>query len=857
MRCGWGVFLSSRWSQAALLLAALACAVCGFARPVDAGQQAPSAATASVSGKLSVATGGGVTNNLAGIPVKLTPGAPGSTPQTAVTDADGYFTFPRLVPGTYSLEAIVDGFKPWTAAVTLAAGQAATQDASLELNLVTEQVEVKGEATEIATQSVSAAATVSDQALETLPLRTGKFTEALSVSPSVIRTQEGRLNFNGQAESQGMLLVDSAENVDPVSGNFAIPIPVDAIQSIEVFSTPNSAEFGGFSGGLTTIDLKPPPAVFRWNLLDFVPSFRGKNDSLVGLANLTPRLEFGGPVIKDKVNAFEEMTYEYRRDPVRGLTWPYNETYVRSFDSFTEVQVTLSAKHLMNMNLNVFPADNSFTNISALIPQTASTNYRRRGFSTSFSDAYQFASGLVLDTIVRYTLFDSQAYGQGTAPMTISPEGWGGNFFNAWARKSNQLEAYPSLQLPERTWHGTHELKFGADVLYRTYTGTSTSQPIELLAEAGTVAEQINFQGAGVLSASDVELAGYGQDKWSLTSALSLSLGARFTTQTIGRDLGFAPRAGLAYNWADARTVLRGGAGLIYGHVPLLASDFADNLTRVITFSSGPFVGQPITLQNIYVPTGSNGGTPGRDNLANSPRTFTWSLETETQVTRNLNLRVGYFETHTTDLFLVNPVLPTLPATNGFLELQNIGSSHYREAQAIIRYRPGERAEVNISYSWSRARGDLNTLSDTFIPFEAPVLRRNVYGVLPSDIPNRVLAWGFMKLPWKMVFSPVVDVHSGFPYSNVDDLQRYVGAPNTHRFPEYFSMDVKLYREFTIHVPYKKDAKRRKVRLGVYSLNVTNHQNPHDVFNNTTSPIFGEFAGFQRRFTGVAVDLGH
>jgi len=135
----------------------------------------------------------------------------------------------------------------------------AVSDGVLQISTVTEKVEVQGEATEVSTQSVSASATVSEKQLEALPLKTAAFTEALSTSPSVIKTQEGKLNFNGQAESQGLLLVDSAENVDPVSGSFAIPIPVDAIQSIQVFSTPDSAEFGGFSGGLTRIELKPPP----------------------------------------------------------------------------------------------------------------------------------------------------------------------------------------------------------------------------------------------------------------------------------------------------------------------------------------------------------------------------------------------------------------------------------------------------------------------------------------------------------------------------------------------------------------------------------------------------------------------
>ena len=366
----------------ALLVAALIFSIPEFAQATAA----PQSGSASVTGRVTVTTGEGTTNNLSGITMKLTGTAPGSAPQTALTDADGRYTFAHLADGIYNLETTVEGFNPWTATVTLAAGQVAIEDVALQLTSVEEKVEVQGEATEMATQSVTAVASVSEQQLEELPLRTGKFTEALSVSPSVIRTQEGQLNFNGQAESQGMLLVDSTENVDPVSGSFAVPVPVDAIESIKVYNTPDSSEFGGFSGGLTRIELKPPPNAWYSKLHDFVPAFRAKNGHLVGLANITPRLEFGGPVIKDKLNVFEEMVYEYRRDPVRGLTWPYNETYVRSFNSLTDVQETFSPQHLLNISINIFPANNSFANITALIPQTASTNYRKNvDFPTWFA----------------------------------------------------------------------------------------------------------------------------------------------------------------------------------------------------------------------------------------------------------------------------------------------------------------------------------------------------------------------------------------------------------------------------------------------------------------------------------------
>ena len=836
-----------------LLFAILFCATHGFAQ--QPGTAAPSA---SVTGKVTAAAGQKTTNNLAGITVKLTATAQGSKFKTTLTDFEGRYEFTRLAPGNYNLEASVEGFAPWTAALTLGPGQAASEDIALQITSVEERIEVQGEVTEIATQSVSATATVNEQQLEALPLRTQKFTEALAMSPSVIRTQEGKLNFNGQAESQGMLLVDSAENVDPVSGSFAIPIPVNAIQNIQVYSTPDSSAYGGFSGGLTRIDIKPPVPGWNYKLLDIVPSFRGKNDHLIGLLNMTPGLEFGGPLIKNKLNFSENMTYEFRKDPVHGLSWPVNETVTYSLVSFTNFQWTFSPKHLLNVNVNVFPSTILFANIDSLIPQTASANIRRRGASVGISDAYQFDSGLVLTTLVRYTNFYATDHGQGSLEMTINPEGWGGNYFNTFSRNANQLEALPVLQLPAKSWLGSHQLQFGTDILHRSFTGSSVSRPINLLEENSTVDETIAFLGAGNLRGADTEISEYAEDRWSLTKSLALTLGGRLTHQTAGRDVAFAPRAGLAYSMLNSKMVVRAGAGLIYGHVPLLATDFAGYQERMITIFSPSLPPQNYTLQNVYQSSGIPGNSSTLIDHNSSTRTFTWNIEAEAPLRKDISLRVGYYETDTVNLFVLNPI-PPVTGTTGFMVLENTGSSRYRQAQITARYRPSDRNELNISYAWSRARGDLNTLSDTFLPVQAPVIRPNAYGVQSSDIPNRVLAWGYVTLPKKFIFSPVADIHTGFPYSNMDVQQNYVGVPNSLRFPVYFSLDVKLSREFTVHMPFKENAKRRKISIGVFSLDVTNRNNPHDVFNNNNNgvppPLFGQFDGFQRRLTGVDINL--
>jgi hypothetical protein len=147
----------------------------------------------------------------------------------------------------------------------------------------------------------------------------------------------------------------------------------------------------------------------------------------------------------------------------------------------------------------------------------------------------------------------------------------------------------------------------------------------------------------------------------------------------------------------------------------------------------------------------------------------------------------------------------------------------------------------------------LNTLGDLFIPFEQPVIRPNVYGVRPSDVPNRVVAWGTLRLPYALILGPVVDVHTGFPYSKVDELQNYVGIPNSQHFPTFFSFDFQVYRDFRI--PLVHNSGSRKIRLGLYMINLTNHGNFNQVYNNVTSPQFGQFTGFERQKTAFLLSV--
>jgi hypothetical protein len=797
---------------------------------------------------------------LEGIQVELKGGGGDSQPAVAtITDSEGHFEFTKLTQDKYTLRVNQQGFKPFAQSILLGANETTVLDISLILDTVVENVEVKEQTTPVSSESSSPASTVNNAQLETLPLAQQKFRDALPLVPGVIRGQDGKLSVRGSSENQGMLEVDSAKTVDPVTGSFSIPVPIDAIQTVTVDKTPFSAENGGFSGGLTRIETIPPPSEWFYKVKDFNVSLRGKNDHVVGVSRATPRVSFGGPISAGKVNFSEVFEYDVIRDPVRGLVWPYNEIKTQGFNSFTRIQAVLSPQHLLSADINVFPMRTEFANISALVPQTASSDYNQKGVSAGISDLHSFNSGALLKIAFRYTRFDSNAHGQGSADMLINPEGWSGNFFDSWSRAANQFEAYPTFQFAPKNWLGRHELKIGADVTHRSYSGNSLPHPVQLLRQDGTLAEQISFTSNGRLDASATDVEEFIQDQWTCNEHLAISLGGRVTSETVGRTAAFAPRFGVAYSpGKNQKTIFRAGAGLFYDHVSLLEASFARNPQRTVSFfdGTGNPIGTPILYNNAYVRNGAGPLSSRVQSAPNSsPRGFVGNIEVDRQLWSTATLRVSWLYSQTRDLFIVNPV-PDVFGSDGLLGLFNTGTANYHEFEATLHFQPVRHSDLNISYIWSRTRGDLNTVSNIFLPFEQPVIRPNVSGILPSDVPNRVVSWGTFRLPWSLTMSPVIDVHTGFPYSNVNVLQNYAGRPNGQRFPTFFSLDAQAYRDFHLHLPFTEHGSRHKVRVGLYSINLTNHGNFHDVYNNDASPFFGKFTGFQRRVDGFILSFG-
>ena len=797
---------------------------------------------------------------LAGATVKLAKDPPIGAPATVETDENGHYEFHNLQSGNYSLSIEGAGFKKNERAVLLKDGDQSVQDFSLALETVAQTVQVSGMATIISTESSSApVSVVTNTQLVTLPTQQEQVKEVIPITPGVVRTLDSKLVFKGSDENQSLLIINSTRNTDPVTGSFGITVPTDAVESFAVYKTPYDASLGSFSGGLTTIETKSPSDNLDFNITKLGITVLGKEGHTAGLGGANPSISFDVPLIAHKLLLSEAFQYEMKKTTVEGLPWPNDISKKQGFNSYSTLEAILGPNHLLTLTVNAFPLRTDHIDISALIPQPASNSLNQNGVAIALADHYEFASKAVLATVAQYTRFDSNAHGYGPDDMLITPQGYGGDYFNTWSRRGQEFQFLSNYEFPKKEWLGSHEIRVGVDIDWRSFFGTTESRPIQILNANNTLAETINFSVAPPQTPSDSIFGEFFQDHWLLSPHFSADLGLRFTTETTGWPAGAAPRVGLAYSpGKDEKTVIRAGAGLFYGVLPLLAANWAANPARTITEfnTSGLPLGPPITYTNVYTAGLSPLASPGvSQQPGTTPRNVTWNLGAVRELRRNMQLDVGYLNSRTSYLFVVEPFTAALPSDQSYMGLTNTGSSKYHELEASVRYTFLGSDQLKASYIWSHARGDLNNLSSTMIPFAAPVIRPDVYGILASDIPNRFIAWGIFALPWKITFSPLVDVHSGFPYSSIDVAQQYVGTPNGQRFPTFFSLDLKAYRAFRIPVWKGKNGKSHHFRLGAYSLNVTNHGNFSTVYNNIASPYFGKFVGLLYRHEGMTLDF--
>jgi Carboxypeptidase regulatory-like domain/TonB dependent receptor len=250
--------------------------------------------------------------------------------RTAKTTNTGDYTFTLLTPGSYSINVTEEGFKGFVVSeINLAAGDRVREDAKLEIGSTSETVQVTGQAPALQTDSSALTATVTEKAVQDLPLNGRNYINLAQITPGANegppnglnsgarpddRRQTSSISVNGQDDVINDQLVDGMDNNERIIGTIGVRPSIEAISQINVQTNTYTAEVGRTAGGIINIITKSGSNDFHGSAYEFF-----RNDVLdanpfqFGANNPKPELrqnQFGGsisgPIVRGKTFFFAD-----------------------------------------------------------------------------------------------------------------------------------------------------------------------------------------------------------------------------------------------------------------------------------------------------------------------------------------------------------------------------------------------------------------------------------------------------------------------------------------------------------------------------------------------------------------------
>ncbi len=759
------------------------------------------------------------------------------------TNAEGTATLGFPVVANVELNVSKDGLEPIT-------GKKISLDSlstEIEITMIP-KIEARETVSVQAGDSPSASTveTIGHDAMKEMTNRPATVADALALTPGALRTPDG-VTIAGGDEKHNALIVNSVDSTDPATGQFGLLVPVDSVETLSVAATPFQAQYGNFTAGVVSADTRRGGEKWNFELNDPFPEFRIRSGHLQGLRSATPNVSFGGPVVDQKLYFHQTGQLFLQKNPVLTLPFPFNESRTLIGNFFSQADYVFSPQHTLTGTLQINPQDTTFANLDFFNPQQVTPNVNGMATAVALTDRLSVGGGILQSTVARQA-FEVDVAPQGPASMVLTPIGNTGNYFGSHDRQSGRVVWGENFSTRAFQFVGAHNFQFGTSATFTGDHGTFTARDVNIESTTGVLLKRIQFVGGDRFSKSDFEFASFAQDHWTLNSKLAFDAGVRMDRQNITDTVRFAPRAGFAFTpFKNKSTIIRGGGGVFFDHVPLNVYAFEHYPQQLITTfdSNGNLIDGPRLFQNLIDISGSRLWLVSRDKSRPLPGDFApysvaTALELEQRASRLVLLQFKFSYRASHGLITVAP--RQLANGQDALVMRDSGSSQYRDFQFTARIAEDRKNKLFISYVHSRALGSLDALSTYLGDVSFPIVRKRFYTNLAADTPDRILVWGETPLKWKMKIAPMVEYRTGFPYSQIDAYQNFAGIPNSNRFPAYFSLDTQLIKDVPINAKYTG-------RFTIRGLNLTNHFNALAVHSNIADPQFGNFFGsYGRRF---------
>lgn len=188
-----------------------------------------------------------------------------NTRYDTVTNSDGLYTFPLLLPGTYSLSAEVKGFKKYLQnGIVIGTNTRVSQNVTLAVGAMTDSVTITADAAPLETVKASAGQVITTHELENLPLDGHTALDVEFYGFAVV--SQGNRDANGPASQGGLatlsmggapsganeVLLDGVPNIGTQGTTGRRPAflpPPDGVAEVKTEAFNMDAAAGGAGGG--------------------------------------------------------------------------------------------------------------------------------------------------------------------------------------------------------------------------------------------------------------------------------------------------------------------------------------------------------------------------------------------------------------------------------------------------------------------------------------------------------------------------------------------------------------------------------------------------------------------------------
>ncbi len=246
----------------------------------------------------------------------------------ATTSTDGRFVLPRLPIGSYRIHAEARGFKQYVNSdLNLTTNADVLLNITMEIGSVTEQVNVTGDATRVATESATIQQLVDSKRIVELPLNGRDVYQLARLVPGT-----GTSGFNigggrtgGQNSNMANVRLDGNLNVNTSYGQILPSPSPDAVQEFSVQTSVPSARYG-WASGVIEVSTRSGTNALHGSVYEFL-----RNDKLDARSFFLPTrtkrkrnqygVAAGGPFIIPKIydgrdKTFWFLNFEQQKEPL-------------------------------------------------------------------------------------------------------------------------------------------------------------------------------------------------------------------------------------------------------------------------------------------------------------------------------------------------------------------------------------------------------------------------------------------------------------------------------------------------------------------------------------------------------------